>query len=139
MRKIITILLLSVATLCITAQTRRKFDPEAYRLEQRRYILANAQLTSDESTVFFALYDAMRARERQLFDKIRLNRRSRPTTDAECRQAVIDHDNTEIQLKKIQQQYHMKMLRALPPRKVMRCLLLAEKFDRDKLRQKRGR
>lgn len=139
MRRILTILLLTCVTLCATAQQRHKFDPEAYRLEQRRYILSKVTLTAEESRTFFALYDEMRTRERRLFEKIRFDRRRRPTTEAECRRAITDHDNTEIQLKKIQFQYHQKMLRVLPAKKVMPCLFFAEKFDREKLRGRRGK
>lgn len=137
MHKLLTIFLLLSLTATLHAQRRPRFNPEAYRMEQREYILSRAGLTGDEANVFFSLYDAMRRSERKLFSKIRRNRQRRPTTDDECRQAVIDKDNAELRLKKIQMQYHQKMLRTLPPSKVMLCLLLAEKFDREKLRLQR--
>lgn len=137
MRRLLTTILLLTLTIGLWAQHKPKFNPEAYRRGQKAYILANASLTSDEAEKFFSIYDAMRQRERQLFDKIRFTRGKRPTTAEECRRAVENKDATEIQLKKIQQQYHQKMLRALPPQKVMQCLFLAEKFDREMLRHGR--
>ena len=45
----------------------------------------------------------------------------------------------EERLKKIQQQYHQKMLKALPAKVVMKCLYFAEHFDRKKLREASSR
>lgn len=135
MKQILLILIILVAPQVSRAERNRKFDPEAYRIEMRNYIIAKASLSADEAQKFFTLFDEMRAKERALFRKTRINKNKPPKTDEECRKAILQKDNTEIELKKMQLKYHESMLKVLPPSVVLKCLFYAEEFDRNKLRE----
>lgn len=134
MRKTITLLAFFIISVQLVCQAAPKFDPEAYRQEQRRYIIEKTKISANDAAKFFAIYDKMRSAERSLFDKIRDKRNSRPSTEAECRKAIIEKDNMELQLKKLQCKYHQQMLKVLPAKIVLPCLFHAEQFDRSKLR-----
>ncbi|MGM9713908.1 MAG: hypothetical protein ACI3Y5_07315 [Prevotella sp.] len=135
MRNFITIITFLLVSVSLTCHANPKFDPEAYRQEQRRYIIEKTKISASEAAKFFAIYDEMRNAERTLFDKIRSKRHSKPTTEEECRKAIIEKDNIELQLKKLQTKYHQQMLKVLPAKIVLPCLLHAEQFDRAKLRK----
>lgn len=135
MKKLLSLLLALLAVVNISADPKKKFDPEAYRAEQHRFIKCKAQLTNEEANVFFPIYDEMRTKERQLFASRRKGRYKIPENDKECYQAIINKDNAELQLKKLQQLYHKRMLKVLPARKVMLALIASEDFDRYKFSQ----
>ena len=138
-KKVFYVVLLLMLTMTLPARERNDFDPKKYRAELKEYVVKEAQLTPAEAEKFFTLYDAMRGEERKVFRKIKEIRKERPVTDDDCRKAIVDIDEHEMQLKRIQQQYHQKMLKVLPPSKVMRSLFHAEKFDRSKFRQMAGK
>lgn len=109
-----------------------KFDEESYIAEQHKYILKQVRLTQDEATKFFALYDEMRAKLRVVFNKMRSDRRKKVTADKEAYSMIVERDNDGLRLKKIEQQYHNKMLKVLPAKKVLDALVAADKFDKFK-------
>lgn len=135
MKRIFTILVFVLIAIYVSAEPNRKFNPQAYKAEQRKYITHKAKLSQKDAQIFFGIYDEMRAEERKLFSKISFNRKKQPQTEEECYKAITEKDKTEIKLKKIQQQYHQKMLKELPAKVVMKCLYFAEHFDRKKLRE----
>lgn len=132
-------LVLFAVALCSMAEPNCKFDPKRYKAEQQQYIVRKAKLAPKDAQIFFALYEEMRAEERKLFNKVGFNKRKHPQTEEECYKAIVEKDKAEIRLKKIQQQYHQKMLKALPAKVVMKCLYFAEQFDRKKLREASSR
>lgn len=133
--RILLILLIAVTAVRVNAEPQKGFDAKAYNDELQAYVVKEAKLSPSDAQKFFTLYDAMRAEERKIFSKTRNTARRRPTTDEECRKAIMEKDENEILLKKIQQQHHLKMLKELPASTVMTCLFYAEKFDRMKLRE----
>lgn len=134
-KRILTILIAIIATISAMAVDTPKFDEEAYKVEQHKYILREVRFTQDEAKVFFAMYDEMRIKLRQVFNKMRNDRRKKLTNDAECRQTIIERDNDGLKLKKIEQQYHLKMLKVLPAKKVLDALVAADKFDKKKFEE----
>lgn len=112
-----------------------KFDPKAYEAELHKAIIAEAQLTPQEANKFFAIFDEMRAKERAVFEKKRGKIHKKLTTDEDYRNAIIGHDNDELEQKKMQIKYHNKMLKVLPAKKVFDALMAAKKFDNRKFRE----
>lgn len=140
MKKILmTIVLLFGILSLLPAQQNKGFDPKAYQAELQAYVIKHAGITEAEAQKFFAIYGEMRQEERKLFSKIGEGWKQKPSTEEECRKAILEKDEREIQLKKIQQQYHLKMLKVLPATKVMPCLFFSEKFDRKKFREMSAR
>ncbi|MDE5985739.1 MAG: hypothetical protein K2H16_00445 [Prevotella sp.] len=117
------------------ATDRPKFDKKAYEKEQHQFVVREAKLTKEEAKTFFAIYDEMRAKERQLFKQMHKHKKQRPTTEEECRKAIIEGDKLDIVRKQLQQKYHLRMLKVLPASKVMEALRQSEKFDQMKFRQ----
>lgn len=127
------VLVFSVAAF---ANEQKKFDEDAYRTEQHKYIKCQAKLSCEEAKKFFALFDEMRTKEREMFDKLRPYRQGNfPNSEAECRKALMDFDDTELQLKKMQRDYHLKMLKVVPATKLADALHAAADFDRKKYRE----
>lgn len=140
MKKILmTIVLLFGILSLLPAQQNKGFDPKVYQAELQAYVIKHAGITEAEAQKFFAIYGEMRQEERKLFSKIGEGWKQKPSTEEECRKAILEKDEREIQLKKIQQQYHLKMLKVLPATKVMPCLFFSEKFDRKKFREMSAR
>lgn len=140
MKKFLTIIVLLVGIYTfLPAQQNKKFDLKAYNAELQAYVIKHAGITETEAQKFFAVYEEMRQEERKIFTKIGEGWKQKPTTEEECRKAILEKDKWEIQLKKIQQQYHLKMLNVLPATKIMPCLFFSEKFDRKKFREMSSR
>ncbi len=140
MKKILmTIVLLFGILPLLPAQQNKGFDIKTYKAELQAYVIKHAGITEAEAQKFFAIYGEMRQEERKLFSKIGEGWKQKPSTEEECRKAILEKDEREIQLKKIQQQYHLKMLKVLPATKVMPCLFFSEKFDRKKFREMSAR
>lgn len=133
--KTLHLIILLCLTLSVSANTVCKFDPEAHKIEQRQYVIKKAKLTEQEAKLFFDLFDVMRDKERVYFSKNHSKERTCPKTEEECKKAILERDNDELQMKKIQHQYHIKMLKVLPASKVFQALKAAEKFDRQKIRE----
>lgn len=127
------VLVISVAAF---ANEQKKFDEEAYRTEQHKYIKCQAKLSCEEAKKFFAIFDEMRVKEREIFDKMRPYRQGNfPNNEEACRQALLDFDNAELQLKKIQRDYHVRMLKVVSATKLVAALHAAANFDRKKFRE----
>ena len=137
MKRIRIAMTMLVLAITMSAQGNKKFDHKAYNAEQHQYIVEQAQLSQAEAAKFFAIYDELRAKERKLFDKRKSAMKSKqgpPQTDADCREAILSRDNTELELKKLQLKYHQSMLKVLPAKKVLDAILAAERFDQEKFR-----
>lgn len=135
MKRFVMFIVACLTFVVMSAETEMKFDPEAYKAEQHKFILSRVNFTQEEAAKFFALHDEMRAKERQLFAKNRNGKRNRPVTNDDCAKAIIDRDNTEIELKKLQAAYHRRMLKVVPATKLINALFAAEDFDRLKFNE----
>ena len=121
------ITIFTLGTLSAQPQERRKFDPEKFKNEIHKYIADQAQLTTDEQTAFFPLYDEMKEKERALFTSQRKVGKQ-PQTDADYIEAVKTYDKIDIAVKKLQQTYHLKFLKVLPAKKVFLVIKAEDTF-----------
>lgn len=144
MKKFYIILIALIAqTTFIVAQGNhpepQKFDPEEFRQHQHDFISEQAQLTEAEKDVFFPVFDEMKEKERALFAKQRTNKK-RPQTDEEYREAISNYDKLDLELKKLQQNYHQKFLKILSPKKVFKVIRAEDMFRTQMFRNmaKRG-
>lgn len=105
-----------------------RFNPDRFQADLEKYIVKKAALTPKESAAFLPVYREMKTKMRQVFDsnfkKINAN------SDAECKKFIQQRDANELQLKKIQQQYHNKFLKILPPTKLYKLIREEENFHR---------
>lgn len=127
-----------MASVCVLAG-EHKFDQEAYKAEQHQFIQKKACLTAEEAKIFFPVYDELRAKEREIFNRMReLRKKGAPVTEAEARKLILEFDNNELELKKLQQRYHQKLLKLMPAKKLAAALFAADRFDRKKFSEWNG-
>lgn len=135
MKRFLFILAIAFAALQLNAHERHKFNPEKYEAELQQFIVTEAALTPYEASVFFPVYKEMQDKQRLLFNKMRSFRHVDVRDDKACLEAIQGRDETELKIKKLQQQYHTKFCRILPPSKVFRIIRAEEKFHRQAFRR----
>lgn len=139
-KTIFTILVALLFAGVAPAQEKRgKFSPEKFRAELEGFIVREACLSPKEASKFFPLYDEMCKKQRTVFNKMRQSERSNPCNEADCRKVIKERDNLEIELKKIQQAYHNKLLGVLSAQKVFKALKAEDEFHRCMLRRSEGK
>jgi hypothetical protein len=114
----------------LVAQDRPPFDPKKFDAEMEQFISQEACLTPQEAAAFFPLFNEMQQKQRLLFNKMKLYRHIDTNDNRACREAIKEQDEIDIQIKKIQQQYHQKFMKVLSPGKVMRVIKAEDRFHR---------
>lgn len=136
---IVLVMMMMAMSLSINAQQNKqkncnRFSKEQFMAEMEKFVTAEAELTPQECKKLFPIMREMYAKQRAYFDKLKMQHKKRPQSEEECRESVIMRDKIDIDIKKIQQTYHNKMLRAISPCKVMRVIFAEDKFHREKLK-----
>lgn len=136
MKKLLTILVFGAFALGISAQEhhQEKFSPEKFDAELQDYIIKEACLTPQDIADFFPVYKEMQKKQRTLFDRQRNMRKDTPQDEKTCLEAIRQHDEIDVELKKIQQTYHNRFLEILPASKVYKILKAEDRFHRKMLR-----
>ena len=120
----------------ISAQDPKKehFSPEKFQAELEQFITKEACLTPQEAAAFFPVYKEMQKKQRAIFDRQRQQGRVKPTDEQGCAKAIRQRDENELELKRIQQTYHNKMLSVLTSSKLYDVLNAEDRFHRQKLK-----
>lgn len=136
MKKTLTILLIGLFTLGLSAQEQKKekFSPEKFDAELQNYIVKEANLSQQETAEFFPVYKEMQQKQRALFDRLRKLGKDKPQDEKACQEAIRQHDDLEIEMKKIQQAYHNRFMELLPASKVYNIMKAEDRFHRRMLR-----
>lgn len=125
------LLLVMACQLPLAAQTPPpRFNPKRFQADMEQYIATEACLTPMEAARFFPLFREMEAKQRVLFDKIRSYGHTDVRDNAASLRAIRECDKADLQMKKLQQTYHMKFCKVLPPGKVLAVIKAEEKFHR---------
>ena len=139
MRRLITILvLLAAISLNGLAQYKndgQRFSKEEFVRQLEQYVAHEAQLTSKEQAEFFPIFREMHLKMRKVFDAMKKSDSTCPSNDKACANAIRQKDKMDIELKRIQQQYHNKFLDILPACKVMKAIKAEDKFHRNMLKR----
>ena len=139
MRRLITILvLLAAISLNGLAQYKndgQRFSKEEFVRQLEQYVAHEAQLTSKEQAEFFPIFREMHLKMRKVFDAMKKIDSACPSNDKACANAIRQKDKMDIELKRIQQQYHNKFLDILPACKVMKAIKAEDKFHRNMLKR----
>ena len=133
MKKLILFLLAFVAVIGAYAQGQ-KFDPEKFDAEQQQFITKAANLTEQEAARFFPLFREMQKKQRAIYERQRKLGFNKPADEKGCAESIRQHDQIDLELKQIQQQYHNKFLRVIPASKLYDVLQAEDRFLRMKLR-----
>ncbi|MCD8282945.1 MAG: hypothetical protein LUC22_06815 [Prevotella sp.] len=145
MRKTITILCLLLCAAFSTAQDgggapgKGNFDPKDFEQRLEKFVVKEAGITKTEAAKFLPIYREMRQKQIAIMDADRQARKKKPATDKECEAVIKAHDAAEVQLKRVLQTYHAKMLAVIPASKVMKVTLAENKFHREAFRKAPGK
>lgn len=134
MKKFVSILCLFLFSmtfsLTISGQRPRKFDPQQFEKQLHQYIATEAGLTPGEAAAFFPLFDEMQRKQRLLFDKMRVYMHTNTDDNRASLKAIQAMDNNDLEIKKLQKEYHQKFCKVLPAGKVLQILKADDKFHR---------
>ena len=117
-------------SLSISGQRPRKFDPQQFEKQLHQYIATEAGLTPGEAAAFFPLFDEMQRKQRLLFDKMRIYMHTNTDDNRASLKAIQAMDNNDLEIKKLQKEYHQKFCKVLPAGKVLQILKADDKFHR---------
>lgn len=116
----------------VSAQKKHNhgFDPKRFDAEMEQFITTEACLTPSQAAKFFPVYRKMMKKMRLIFDESRRMRMIDLTDNEACAKAINRQDELDIELKQLQQEYHVRFMSILPAGKVMQILKAEEKFHR---------
>jgi hypothetical protein len=135
MKKVYTLILFMAVAVVAFAQEQPRFSPERFDAEIQQFIVQEAHLTPQESAKFFPVYKEMQRKQRAIYDRMRQMGKVKPQDEAGCQKAIQEHDNIEVELKRIQQTYHNKFLDILPASKVYDVIKAEDHFHRRMLKR----
>lgn len=141
MRKsICTFILMIVLSTAVKAQEhQKKFSPEKFETELVEYILKETSLSQQETSKFLPVYKEMRAKQRAVYKKQRAQGKVKPQDEAGFKKAIADRDENEMELKRIQQQYHNRFMELLPASKVYRIISAEDAYHRKAMKNWGGK
>lgn len=127
----------------VLAQERGRERREQVKSMKVAYITNELQLTPDESAKFWPIYNAFEEKQRELhrmriadgkdasgFDKM---------SDKEANAALAQMEKSEEDLYELRKKFIQNLRTALPAQKILKLKRAEEDFNRDLLRQYRGR
>lgn len=129
-----TLLMLLMAMSLQAQENIGQFSPEKFEADLKEFIVKEASLTQKESEAFFPVFNEMRIKQRQLFDRQRKLGREKPQDEKGCQKTIRERDNIELDFKRIQQTYHEKFLEILPASKVYDIIKAEDHFHRRMMR-----
>lgn len=128
-------LMLMMLTMIVGTMAEEQFDPKKFEADMEQYITSNAGLTPQEASKFFPVYREMGRKMRSIFTQQRNLRFVDPNDDKACANSISKQDELDVQLKKLQQQYHNKFMKILPASKVYKVIKAEGDFHRDQFRK----
>lgn len=134
LRLLMVVFLLSLVNFAQPPQPPR-FNPAQFEADMEQFITTEACLTPVEASRFFPLFREMQSKQRALFGKMRLYAHTDTSDDAASLRAIKECDKIDLEMKKIQQAYHLKFCKVLSPGKVLAVIKAEEKFHRQAFRK----
>ena len=136
--KVFVLLMILASAIVVQAQAKHggnRLSKEQFMAELEKFIAAEADLTPQECNKLFPVMREMYSKQRVYFDKMKNQNKKCPQTEDECREAVKMRDKIDLDIKKLQQSYHNKMLNVVSARKVMKVILAEDRFHRRMLKK----
>ena len=137
MRRCYVFMMALIMAVTMNAQDKtneNKFSPERFEAELQNFITHEAHLSAQEASKFFPIYKEMQQKQRAIFERQRQMSKEKPQTDEGCLKAIQEHDEMDIELKRIQQTYHKRFMEVLPASKVFDVLKAESRFHRKTMR-----
>lgn len=124
-------------SLAVSAQSREQRQGRFIQ-DMEAFIAREASLTQAEQQKIFPLFEEMMKKQRVYFERMKRLRRSNISGDKEAKTVIVQCDEAELQIKRIQQSYHSKFLKVLPAKRVLSVLKAEDKFHRQAFRAMAG-
>lgn len=135
MRNWLFVILFLFCTISLRAEDPDQFNPKRFEVEMEQFITVEAGLTPVEAAKFFPLFREMQGKQRLLFEEMNQYRHIDTSNNKASLNAIKKMDDIDIQIKKLQQQYHLKFCKIMPAGKVLKVLQADEKFHRQAFRR----
>jgi len=133
MNRIIISILMIICSLSVSAQgpKNNKFDPQKFEQQMESFVVERMHLTAAEKAKFLPIYREKRKKELATIKKEgELFRKGMPKNETEWAESMKLHDAIQVQQKKIQQEYHLKMIKVIPASKVVAMIRAEEDYHR---------
>ncbi len=121
-----------------TPGKKGNFNPKEFEQNLEQHIVKETSMTKEEEEKFLPLYREMRQKQIKVMDSERQAHEKKPTTEKEFEALLKARDNADIELKKITQTYHNKMLNVMPASMIFKVMRAEQDFHRDSFRQHIG-
>lgn len=141
MRRLSCLIIVLILVLTAGAQNKKPnggLSREKFNAEMQQFIIKEACLTPKEAEMFIPIYNEMLQKQRSRFDKMRKIWRKKPKNEAACLEVIKERDKLDLELKRIQQSYHNKLLAVIPAQKLFDVIKAEERFHRGMLRKYGG-
>lgn len=112
----------------------QRFSPEQFQAQLEDYFKKEAHLTPQEAAIFFPIYKEMQEKQRAIFERQRNLARVKPADEQGCLKVIKERDEIDLELKRIQQAYHLRFLEQLPASRVYDILQVEDRFFRHMMR-----
>lgn len=109
---------------------RPPFDPAKFEKELEQFIATEACLTPAESAKFFPVYREMRRKQLVFFSEMQRDRFVNTSDSKECERVIREADKRDLDMKRLQRDYHEKFMKILSPAKALKVIRAEEKFHR---------
>ena len=133
MKKVIAISLLLIMTMMVNAQDKR-FSPEKFEADLKAYITKEASLTPQEADKVYPVFRELREKQRVIYDKMRKLGMNKPVGDEACKQAIVEYDKLNLELRQLDVDYHKKMIKMVSASKVYEIMQAENRFHRQMMK-----
>ena len=133
-RLLVTLSVVLFLSVSAFADEPQKFSPEKFQAEMEQFITQEACLSPEEAAKFFPLLREMHQKQRAVYHKIRQATKQQPADDKACETTLKECDKLNIELRQVEQTYHLKMMKAIPAKKVYDAIMAENNFHRRMMR-----
>jgi hypothetical protein len=116
---------------------RPHMTAEEFQAKQKEFIIHHAELTNEESAVFFPLYFELQSKKHEIngraWKKVR-SVRPHERTEEECNEMIDALADVKIECAMLEKEYLAKFKKILPAKKLMRVQMAENRFQREILK-----
>lgn len=116
---------------------RPHMTAEEFQTKQKEFIIHHAELTNEESAVFFPLYFELQSKKHEIngraWKKVR-SVRPHERTEEECNEMIDALADVKIECAMLEKEYLAKFKKILPAKKLMRVQMAENRFQREILK-----
>lgn len=116
-------------TMIVSAQNKH-VNKKDFQVKLEQYLVTQAGITPKEAAKFFPVYREMKRKQRVLFEEKRRFRYIDTNNNKACAAAIATMDKNDIEIKKLQEEYHEKFIKILSASKAMKVIKAESRFNR---------